>query len=278
MRIEDYALIGDTQTAALVGTAGRSTGCACPASTRRACFAALLGDDGHGRWLLAPSRRRSAARTRRYRPGTLVLETEFETRRRRGAGRRLHADPRPHARRRAGGEGIRGRVPMHMELVAALRLRRRRAVGAPGRRAGCGPSPGPDSVELRDAGRRPVARTSARVADFTVAAGRRRAVRAALAPVARAGPADRSTPSPPSPTPTAWWQEWAAGRSSILERRPLARRRAALAHHPEGADLRARPAASSPPPPRRCPRRSAACATGTTATAGCATPRSRCTR
>ena len=60
---------------------------------------------------------------------------------------------------------------------------------------------------------------------------------------------------------------------ALRRRRRVARGGAALADHAEGADLRARPAASSPRRPRRCRSSSAACATGTTASAGCATPR-----
>jgi hypothetical protein len=53
MQIEDYGLIGDLQTASSDATA-RSTGSASRASTRARCFAALLGDESSGRWLLSP--------------------------------------------------------------------------------------------------------------------------------------------------------------------------------------------------------------------------------
>ena len=79
LRIEDYALIGDTQTAALVGRDGSIDWLCLPRFDSPACFAALLGDESHGRWLLAPAGEVTRVE-RRYRPGTLVLETDFHTR------------------------------------------------------------------------------------------------------------------------------------------------------------------------------------------------------
>jgi GH15 family glucan-1,4-alpha-glucosidase len=76
-RIEDYALIGDCRTAALVGHDGSIDWLCWPRFDSDACFAALLGSREHGRWLIAP--RDKASITRRYRPNTLVLETYFET-------------------------------------------------------------------------------------------------------------------------------------------------------------------------------------------------------
>ncbi|HEV3438511.1 MAG TPA: glycoside hydrolase family 15 protein [Gemmata sp.] len=78
LRIEDYALIGDCQTSALVGKDGSIDWLCLPRFDSGACFAALLGNPEHGRWLVAPEEKVKAIR-RRYRPGTLVLETEFET-------------------------------------------------------------------------------------------------------------------------------------------------------------------------------------------------------
>jgi GH15 family glucan-1,4-alpha-glucosidase len=77
-RLEDYALIGDCETAALVSRGGSIDWLCWPRFDSGACFAALLGEPEHGRWLVAPAG--GAARTsRRYRDGTLILETEFET-------------------------------------------------------------------------------------------------------------------------------------------------------------------------------------------------------
>jgi GH15 family glucan-1,4-alpha-glucosidase len=77
-RIEDYALIGDCKSAALVGRDGSIDWLCWPRFDSAACFAALLGTVEHGRWLITP-REPSFTVKRRYRPGTLVLETEFQT-------------------------------------------------------------------------------------------------------------------------------------------------------------------------------------------------------
>jgi GH15 family glucan-1,4-alpha-glucosidase len=76
--IEDYALIGDCKTAALVGRDGSIDWLCWPRFDSAACFAALLGDADNGRWLISPKEAPLSAR-RRYRPGTLILETEFQT-------------------------------------------------------------------------------------------------------------------------------------------------------------------------------------------------------
>ena len=78
LRIEDYALVGDCKTAALVGRDGSVDWLCWPRFDSAACFASLLGDAENGRWLIAPIQPALSV-TRRYRAGTLVLETEFET-------------------------------------------------------------------------------------------------------------------------------------------------------------------------------------------------------
>src|SRR5689334_15629431 len=78
LRIEDYALIGNCTSAALVGRDGSIDWLCWPRFDAPACFAALLGTAAHGRWLIAPAETPLDVR-RRYRPGTLLLETEFET-------------------------------------------------------------------------------------------------------------------------------------------------------------------------------------------------------
>ncbi|MDX6523213.1 MAG: hypothetical protein QOI17_726, partial [Gaiellales bacterium] len=76
-RIEDYALIGDLQTAAMVSDRCSIDWCCLPRFDSGACFSALLGGPEHGRWLLAPVAESSC--TRRYRHDTLILETVLET-------------------------------------------------------------------------------------------------------------------------------------------------------------------------------------------------------
>jgi GH15 family glucan-1,4-alpha-glucosidase len=116
MLIEDYGLIGDLQTAGLVGRDGAVDWLCIPRFDSASCFSALLGDERHGRWLVAPAGEVSGS-SRRYRPGTLILETEFETAD--GTVRVIDFMPRraqgpPRLMRIV--EGLRGRVPMRMEL------------------------------------------------------------------------------------------------------------------------------------------------------------------
>lgn len=115
-RIEDYALIGDCRSAALVARDGSIDWLCWPRFDSEACFAALLGDTDHGRWLIAPAA--PVLRTRRrYREKTLILETEFET----DSGvvalidfMSLKGDSPTLVRLL---EGRRGRVPMQLELA-----------------------------------------------------------------------------------------------------------------------------------------------------------------
>jgi GH15 family glucan-1,4-alpha-glucosidase len=76
--IEDYAMIGDLGTAALVSRGGSIDWLCWPRFDSDACMAALLGTSEHGRWQIAP-KEKGARITRRYRPDTLILETRFET-------------------------------------------------------------------------------------------------------------------------------------------------------------------------------------------------------
>jgi GH15 family glucan-1,4-alpha-glucosidase len=78
VKIEDYAIIGDCKTAALVGRDGSIDWLCWPRFDSAACFAALLGSPENGRWLIAPDHPVLNV-SRRYRPGTLILETEFQT-------------------------------------------------------------------------------------------------------------------------------------------------------------------------------------------------------
>src|SRR5208282_839484 len=76
--IEDYALIGDCRTAALVSKDGSIDWLCWPRFDSPACFAALLGSPDNGRWRIAPAEPPVRV-TRRYLPGTLILDTLFET-------------------------------------------------------------------------------------------------------------------------------------------------------------------------------------------------------
>jgi GH15 family glucan-1,4-alpha-glucosidase len=116
LRIEDYALIGDCQTAALVGKDGSIDWLCLPYFDSEACFAALLGAPKNGRWLLAPAEPATAIH-RQYHNDSLILETEFEI----ASGAVTIVDfmpPRseqPELVRLV--RGTRGAVRMKMELV-----------------------------------------------------------------------------------------------------------------------------------------------------------------
>ena len=113
--IEDYALLGDLQTAALVGRDGSIDWLCLPRFDSPACFAALLGGDDAGRWLLAPTSGGPATR-RGYRGDSLVLDSEWTT----ADGTVRVVDFMPPRGERADVvrlvEGVDGCVPMHMSL------------------------------------------------------------------------------------------------------------------------------------------------------------------
>lgn len=119
-KIEDYALIGDCETTALVGADGSIDWLCWPAFDSDACFAALLGDEKHGRWCIAPAQ--PSKMSRQYRGDSLILETRFET----ADGAVTLIDfmpPRGQASdvvRLVRGES--GRVAMHMELIIRFGL------------------------------------------------------------------------------------------------------------------------------------------------------------
>jgi len=118
--IEDYAVIGDTETAALVARDGSIDWLCLPRFDSGSCLAALLGDEDNGFWRISPAAGVRAVR-RQYRPGTLVLETEMDA----DGGTVRLIDLMP-IRGRDGGnnadvvrivEGVRGRVEMRMDLI-----------------------------------------------------------------------------------------------------------------------------------------------------------------
>ncbi|MGI8756486.1 MAG: trehalase-like domain-containing protein, partial [Acidimicrobiales bacterium] len=118
--IEHYAFLSDTESAALVGRDGSIDWLTFPRIDSPACFAALLGDEDNGRWIIAPAGDDYRVE-RQYRPGTLVLETRFRT----ADGEVEIVDCMP---RRDDGRldivrlvrGIRGRVLMRMHLTVRM--------------------------------------------------------------------------------------------------------------------------------------------------------------
>jgi GH15 family glucan-1,4-alpha-glucosidase len=207
--IDDYALIGDGETAALVSRRGSIDWLCMPRFDSPACFAALLGGPEHGRWRLAPRDGGRSAR-RRYRDTTLVLETEFESDE--GAVTVVDCMPRRHGPPVVARQviGRRGRVAMRMDLVirfdygAVVPWVRR----LPG---GIRAVAGPDALTLvTDVSTHGEDLTT--VADFTVAAGERRSFTLTW------HESHRPPPPPMEAEPVvreteAWWRRW-ADRSS----------------------------------------------------------------
>ncbi len=205
LALEDYGLIGDTRTAALVGRDGSIDWLCLPRFDSSACFAALLGDARHGRWQIAPAV--PATSSRRYRPGTLVLETDFACAD--GSVRVVDC----MAANTGGGdvvrlvEGLSGRVSMRMELV--IRFDYGRIVPWV-RRDGSALSAiaGPDALLLET----PVDTRSeglATVAEFTISAGERVPFVLSWHPAhepARATPDAATTIE----TVSDWWRDWSS--------------------------------------------------------------------
>ncbi|MFF8732116.1 glycoside hydrolase family 15 protein [Streptomyces sp. NPDC015171] len=146
-RIEDYALIGDEQTAALVGKDGSIDWLCLPRFDSGACFARLLGGEDNGHWTIAPAGAGTCTR-RAYRPDTLVLDTEWDT----PEGTVRVTDLMPQRDRAPDVvrivEGVSGRVTVH----STVRLRFDYGSVVPWMRRSDGHRvavAGPDSVWLR---------------------------------------------------------------------------------------------------------------------------------
>jgi GH15 family glucan-1,4-alpha-glucosidase len=203
-RIEDYAMIGDCYTAALVSRDGSIDWLCLPRFDSSACFAALLGKPEHGRWVLTPAGEIRSIR-RRYRDGTLVLDTEYET----DEGIVVVTDCMP-VRVLAPDlvrvvEGKRGQVRMRMELVirfdygANLPMIERI-------NGGFSAIAGPDCLKLIT----PLplqAQNFTITADFVVSAGQREPFTLIW------HPSHEEMPSPVDPWwailgTEHWWQEW----------------------------------------------------------------------
>ncbi len=221
LRIEDYAVIGNTHTAALVGRDGSIDWLCVPRFDSGACFAALLGGTGNGRWLLAPKKGIKSVR-RQYRGETLVLETEFEL----DGGERVavidfmpvsgdESDDRLDLIRIV--EGRRGRAMMHTELV--MRFDYGRIVPWVRRREdGLSVIAGPDALELTT----PVKMSGEdfrTVASFEVGEGEAVAFTLTWHPSHQERPAVRSPAALLGET-ERWWKEWSARCTSEKTWRP----------------------------------------------------------
>jgi GH15 family glucan-1,4-alpha-glucosidase len=202
--IEDYALIGDCQTGALVSREGSIDWLCLPRFDSPACFAALLGTPEHGRWLIRPQGEVQASK-RRYRDETLILETDIVT----ADGTVTLIDfmpPRsvePDVVRTVVGRT--GEVPMHLELIirpdyGSLIPWVRRVDG------GISAVAGPDGFQIHTSV--PLHGENFKtVADFTVSAGQ------SVSFVMNWFPSHRSPPPPIDPikylvATDIWWRRW----------------------------------------------------------------------
>ena len=213
--IEDYALIGDCRTAALVSRDGSIDWWCVPRFDSGACFAALLGTPEHGRWRIGPAAAAGACRTRRrYQQGTLVLETDFETDA--GAVRLIDAmaidSPTPTILRVV--EGRRGEVPMRLDL--AIRFDYGSIIPwVQSRDGGIAAIAGPDRLRLRSG--LPVhGEGFTTVAEFAVPEGRRIAFELSWYPSHEEAPPERDVEEALQST-ARWWCNWAHGCSNQSE-------------------------------------------------------------
>jgi GH15 family glucan-1,4-alpha-glucosidase len=204
--IEDYAMIGDCHTAALVARDGSMDWLCFPRFDSGACFAALLGSEENGRWLLSPANKIQSIR-RRYREDTLVLETDYETED--GAVTVIDCMPprskEPDVVRMV--VGRRGQVRMRMRLT--IRFDYGSIVPWVRRtHKGIRAIAGPDTLVLQtDVDLRGEGLTT--VAEFTVSEGER------VPFVLLWHPSHERTPSIDDPEGTIvhterWWQEWSS--------------------------------------------------------------------
>ncbi len=250
-RIEDYALIGDLQTAALVGRDGSVDWLCLPRFDSPSCFAALLGERRHGAWRLAPAGAAECA-ARRYRPDSLVLVSEWHT----PEGRVRITDFMPQ--RGTDGrrppqlvrivEGLEGAVPIHGELRLSFNYGR---INPWVRRTGHHrvAVAGPDSAWLRvPPGVHTYGADGATVSEVTVTAGRRVPFVLTWQP-SHLPTTPRGDPEAALLTTLDAWQRWAAGcrydgewRDAVL--RSLITLKA-LAYRPTGGIVAA-PTASLP--------------------------------
>ena len=269
MRIEDYALIGDCETGALIGRDGSIDWLCWPRFDSGACFAALLGDPEHGRWRIAPAgdghARRAPLSRRQPDP-----RDDLRHRERRASPSSTScrpSGPQSELVRMVVGRARRSRDARRAD--PSLRLRLARPWVTQSTASGLRAIAGPDMVVLRT----PTSRSTARTSPASPTSPSTPARRCSF--VLSWRPSHKPVPEPVDATHRA------ARDGGVLARVVVALH-ATTASSASRCCARcsrsrrsptARPAASSPRRRRRFPRRSAASATGTTASAGCATPR-----
>lgn len=202
--LEDYALISNTRGAALVGRDGSIDWLCLPRFDSPACFCALLGGPENGRWLIEP-RDQVRRHSRRYRAGTLVLDTEIETK----FGRVRITDCMPHWEGRHDlvriVQGLDGSVPMRMELIIRFDY------GAivpwvQSTDAGLVATAGPDALQFRTQ-ERLEGEDFRTLCEFDIVAGQTSSF------VLTHFPSEQSPPLPIDPLSacemtTGWWREW----------------------------------------------------------------------
>ena len=202
--IEDYAMIGDTKSGALVGKNGSIDWLCAPRFDSPAFFAALLGTEANGHWQIAPVGEVRRVE-RRYREGTAILETDFETDE--GVVRLVDCMPTgsDQVELIRVVEGVRGTVTMQMRFTP--RFDYGRLIPSIGRTGQCVFAlAGPDAVSLRT----PVDMREDKAtasATFTVAAGERVPFHLAWHPSHLRAPEPMDPFSLLAKTET-WWQEW----------------------------------------------------------------------
>jgi GH15 family glucan-1,4-alpha-glucosidase len=205
--IEDYALIGNLCTAALVDRSGSIDWLCMPRFDSSACFAALLGTNENGRWLLAPQGDIKRVR-RRYRYGTLLLETVFET----DSGAAMVVDFMPIAQRPEQVDvirvvkGIRGQVTMRTEVIFRFDYGRT-LPWVRKRDYGLSAVSGPSAIALRtDVALRSENYTT--VGEFSIEEDQSVTFRLTGYPSNEAEPAEMDPCRALSAT-ELWWREWA---------------------------------------------------------------------